>query len=406
MRKSALYSLLFTIFNDALGWGIVLTIFAPLVFDYQSPIIPEQTSDGERNVLLGFLIASYALTQFFSMPIIGALSDHYGRKKLLEWTLLLAGVSCIISAVAISVHSLVLLFVSRLLAGLFSGNAGTAQASIADISSDQNKGKNLALSGIAGSVSWMIGPPLGGILSTSRWVSWFNFSTPFWVMAALFFANAIWVIKAFDETYAKSKLKHDWKQEIKDLVKLWRLPRMNGWLIVAGLFYLGYFFFLMFFPTFLVHMFSFTQENIGFLSAYWAFWWLIGSFILNKSHADKVGASSYIVLSVPILAVCIFANALFQNPIYWLSTLFIMGFAGTAAWTYVMTICSNLAGRTNQGKLFGVLQALTSFASFVSPIAAGFLAIYSIPLPVFVSAFILVLCGLFAANLRRKERRA
>ena len=123
-RKSSLYSLLFTIFNDAIGWGIVLTIFAPLIFDPHHSILPLDTSDSARNIILGFLIGSYAVTQFISMPLIGALSDHLGRKKVLEWTIFGAMAAFVLSAFAIWFGSLVLLFICRLLAGLFSGNSG------------------------------------------------------------------------------------------------------------------------------------------------------------------------------------------------------------------------------------------------------------------------------------------
>ena len=98
MRKGSLYSLLFTIFNDAIGWGVVLTIFAPMLFDHTHPFLPDATSDSVRNVILGFLIGSYAITQFISMPLIGALSDHFGRKRILEWTIFGAMLSSFFSA--------------------------------------------------------------------------------------------------------------------------------------------------------------------------------------------------------------------------------------------------------------------------------------------------------------------
>src|SRR5437870_2255536 len=137
MRKSSLYSLVFTIFNDGLGWGVILTLFAPLLMGQNDTLLPADTTLQMRNLILGLLIAIYPFTQFIFMPLLGALSDHVGRKIVLKWTILCAGISFVISALAISIGSLTLLFFSRFLAGVFSANAATAQAAIADISSEK-----------------------------------------------------------------------------------------------------------------------------------------------------------------------------------------------------------------------------------------------------------------------------
>jgi DHA1 family tetracycline resistance protein-like MFS transporter len=166
------------------------------------------------------------LTQFVFMPFLGAISDLLGRKKVLEWTIACAGVSFVFSAVAIWMKSLALLFASRILAGIFSANAATAQAAIADISSERDKAKNLSLTGIAGGLSWVVGPPLGGLLSSKEYFPWADFATPMWFVAGLFFLNYFWVAKSFEETYVRSEEKHSWKQEIKNIAKLSRIESM------------------------------------------------------------------------------------------------------------------------------------------------------------------------------------
>ncbi|HEV7736353.1 MAG TPA: MFS transporter, partial [Chlamydiales bacterium] len=218
VKKSSLYSLIFTIFNDALGWGVVLTIFAPLLMNNSGEFLSQDTSLQMQTIYLGLLIACYPVTQFIFMPLIGALSDHVGRKKILEWTILCAVFTFCLSAIAIWQGSLVFLFLSRLLAGVFSANAATAQAAIADMSSEREKGKNLSLTGIAGGLAWVIGPPFGGLLATKAYIPWADFATPFWFVAALLLINYFWIRKSFEETLVKTKNSaHDWKQEIKDL---------------------------------------------------------------------------------------------------------------------------------------------------------------------------------------------
>jgi DHA1 family tetracycline resistance protein-like MFS transporter len=399
-RKSSLYSLLFTIFNDAIGWGVVLTIFAPLLFGRSQTILPEDASDATRNVILGLLIGSYAITQFFAMPLVGALSDHFGRKKILEWTIFGAMLSFILSALAVRWESLFILFAARLLAGLFSANSAIAQASIADMSSERAKAKNLSLSGIVGGISWIVGPPLGGFLSTSKWVSWFDFSTPFWFLALLFLINLFWVHKSYVETYAKRE-KHSWLQEIKDLTKLSKIPQMKGWLTVAFLFYFGWFFFVLYYPAFFVQKFQFTQENIGYFSAYMSIFWLCGSLAINRWFGS-LDPSLALAWCLPVSGLLIFLGTVEGNIDGWIWTFPLLALGGTAVWVNTMALVSNLAGTQNQGKAFGILQSIMSLALFIAPLATGFIASFNLEIPLYLGALVLGGAGLYTVAHRFK----
>ncbi len=403
-RTTSLYSLLFTVFNDGLGWGIVLVIFAPLLFDTSAQMLPSDLSTGTRNLILSCLIASYAITQFFSVPIIGSLSDHFGRKKVLLWTIFGAMVSFTLSAIAIMIHSITLLFTARLLAGLFSGNSGTAQASIADLSTESTKAKNLSLTGIVGGLSWIIGPPIGGLLATPKWGSWFNFSTPFWFTAILFISNLIWVAKGYTETYEK-KGKHDWKQEIKDLMKLSKIPKMAGWLWVTGLFYFGWFLFILYFPTLFVLQFQFSQDTIGLFSGYIAIFWMIASTILNRYLAERFNTEKMLLYMLAILGITFLIGTWTGDITAWLISFPILSFCASIGWVLAMTLTSNLAGSENQGKIFGITQSLMSLAILIAPLCSGFAANYNIKLPLYLGGFCFLAIYFFALGLHAKSKR-
>ncbi|HSX11255.1 MAG TPA: MFS transporter [Chlamydiales bacterium] len=396
-HKSSLYSLLFTIFNDAIGWGIVLTIFAPLLFDRSNAILPEDMTDATRNIILGVLISSYAVTQFVSMPLIGALSDHFGRKRVLEWTIFGAMVSFVFSALAVWSGSLFILFAARLLAGLFSGNASTAQAAIADMSSEKTKTKNLSLSGIVGGISWIVGPPMGAFLSSPKWGSIFNFSTPFWFLALLFLINLLWVNRSYVETHQK-KERHDWKQEIKDLGKLSKIPRVGGWMVVSFLFYCGWFFFVMYYPTLFVQKFQFTQEGIGFFSAYLSLFWFSGSLAINKWFGGMNPERS-IYICLPLLGLLMLIATLEGTITGWIWTFPFLALGATTVWINLMSLISNLSGRENQGKAFGVLQSMMSLATLIAPLITGFVATYNVEIPIYFGTCVLLLVGLYAFRL-------
>lgn len=402
-RKTSLYSLLFTIFNDALGWGVVLVIFAPLIFDRSEGFLSPDLSDGWKNIILSCLISSYAITQFFAMPIVGSLSDHFGRKKILLWTIFGAMASFILSGIAVLLRSIVLLFIARLLAGLFSGNAGTAQASIADLSTEQTKAKNLSLTGVVGGMSWIIGPPIGGFLATPKWGSWFNYATPFWFVAILFLLNFIWVAKGYTETFEK-RGKHNLKQEIKDLLKLIKIPRMAGWLWVTAIFYFSWFLFILYFPTLFVLKFQFSQATIGLFSAYISIFWMIASLVLNRHFAMKIDPEKWLIYLLAFLGVTFIISTSIGKIEAWVISFPILATMASIGWILVLTLTSNLAGKENQGKIFGITQSLMSLAIFVAPLCSGFTANYNLSFPLFLSGFCFLGIYLFAAGLRAKAK--
>ncbi len=397
MKKNSLYSLIFTIFNDALGWGVVLTIFAPLLMNDAGRFLSADTSLQMKTMILGLLIACYPLTQFFFMPVIGALSDHMGRKKILEWTILCAALTSALSAIAIWRGSLFFLFVSRILAGVFSANSATAQAAIADMSSEREKGKNLSLSGIAGGLSWVVGPPLGGILSTNEYLPWADFATPFWFVAALFLINYWWVLRSFEETFVKKGTSHNWKQEIKDLSKLSKIPHMTPWLAIMFFFFLGWGFYLLFYPTLLVQRFSLDQSAIGLMSGYLSIFWLLTSTSFNRGLAEKFKPEAFVLLGLPMTGLLVIVLVFAPSIAPWWYLLFpFIAFGGSSIWISLLAFTSNLAGRENQGKVFGIGQSLFALATCISPIVSGLLAATNELIPLLIGGVILLAIGCFA----------
>ncbi len=398
IRRSSLYSLIYTLFCDGLGWGVVLTIFAPLLLNPENPLLPKGTSIATQNLVLGLLIGCYPLAQFIFMPLIGAISDHLGRKKILEWTTLLAGFSFVLSAIAVSIGSLSLLFASRIFAGIFSANSATAQAAIADFSSEHEKAKNLSLTGVAGGISWIVGPPVGGFLSSKAYFPWADFASPLWFVAILFFLNFLWVWKSFQETYVRApKPKHDWKQEIKDLSKLSHIPKMKPWLLISFFFYFGWGFYVLFYPALLVTRFHYDQAMIGLLSGYSSIFWFASSLALNRGLATRFKPEAFILLGLPITGIFCVVLAHTDSIIWWYITFPISAIFGSAIWSMTLAVLSNLAGKENQGKVFGVAQSLTALAMFISPMLSGVLASVSDAAPLTTSGILLALNGVFAA---------
>ena len=186
-----------TVFLDMLGITIIIPVIPALFFDADSLFFGPSYSMDDRSILYGILIAAYPFMQFFGAPLLGTLSDKYGRKPLLRWTILGSLIGYLLFGYAILTHNLILLFISRMIPGFMGGNISIIMSSIADVSSEENKAKNFGMVGAAFGIGFILGPSLGGVLADSELVSWFNHATPFWFTSLLTVINLLFVSFAF-----------------------------------------------------------------------------------------------------------------------------------------------------------------------------------------------------------------
>ena len=187
-----------TVFIDLLGFGILIPVF-PLLISPGSPfrVTPEGWSFTQGLIMLGWLQAIFPFCIFIAAPILGQLSDRYGRKPVLAFSIFGTAVGYVLFAIGISTANIPLLFAARALDGITGGNLAVAQAAIGDVSTHENRAKNFGMLGAAFGLGFIIGPYLGGRLSTPATSfyglfdtpSWFGATTPFWFAAILSHAN-------------------------------------------------------------------------------------------------------------------------------------------------------------------------------------------------------------------------
>lgn len=149
--KSQLSMIFMVVFVDLLGFGILI------------PILPafatKELGLGETSI--GIVLASYSLVQFIFNPIFGGLSDKFGRRKIILYTLLINALGYVIFAFS---HSLLMLLISRVVAGIGGSSIGVAQAYIADVTTSEERSKGMGLIGVAFALGFVFGPVLGGVL--------------------------------------------------------------------------------------------------------------------------------------------------------------------------------------------------------------------------------------------------
>jgi DHA1 family tetracycline resistance protein-like MFS transporter len=196
--KRGLVLVFTTLLLDIIGFGIIM----PVLPAYLSELTG--VSVGEAAIEGGWLFFVYAAMQFFFAPVVGNLSDRFGRRPILLASVLTFSIDNFICAVA---WSYPMLFIGRVLAGISGASYSTSSAFIADVSNDENRARNFGLLGIAFGIGFVIGPVLGGLLGT------FGPRVPFYFAAALAFVNFLVGFFLLPETLAPEHRRvFDWRR--------------------------------------------------------------------------------------------------------------------------------------------------------------------------------------------------
>ena len=388
----------FTLLLNALGFGILIPIIPLLLADPKSQyfMLPHTFTLGQGYIIFGFLVAIYPLMQFLATPILGQLSDKFGRKKILAVSLAGTFIGYILFAIGILIKSIPLLFISRALDGITGGNISVAQAVVADVTTPQNRSRTFGLVGAAFGIGFIIGPFLGGILSESKLVSWFNAATPFWFAALLAFANVILIVICLAETF---KLKKDkkiiWGQSVKNIIKAFNIRELRILFTTVFLFQSGFTFFTTFFSVFLITKFGFTQGNTGNFFAYLGVWLVITQGFLTRIIAKKFSEKK--VLRITLISTGVFILAYLLPSVWWglLIVTPFFAFANGLSQANITGLISNSAGPETQGEILGINASVAAMAQAIPAILTGFIAASLTPSsPSIVAAGVIILGGI------------
>jgi len=187
-KKAAIGFIFLTMLIDVIGWGIIIPVIPKLI----KKLIDGNISDAAK--IGGWLTFAYAITQFIFAPIIGNLSDKYGRRPIILFSLIAFTFDYILLALA---PTITWLFIGRILAGFTGASITTATAYIADISTKENRAKNFGMVGAAFGLGFIIGPVIGGILGQ------YGERVPFYAAAVLCFLNFIYGYFILPESLSK-----------------------------------------------------------------------------------------------------------------------------------------------------------------------------------------------------------
>lgn len=394
MKKKSFIPLLLTIFIDLLGVGIVIPVLAPL---FLSPfgILPADFTYQQGSLLVGLVSASYPIAQFFGAPILGALSDRFGRKPLLILSLIGTMLGYLIFGIGVLTGSLWLLFLGRILDGFTGGNISIAQSAIADMSKQEDRARNFGFIGMAFGLGFILGPYIGGKLVDPSIISWFNNSTPYFFTAILTLLNIFSVGFFFKETI-KEKINRKFSifTGFHNLVKAFSFVELRNLFVISFLLAFGFNFFSQFFNAFLIEKFNISPSQSGDIFAFMGFMIAIVQGGILPQVTKRFKAPT--ILRYSILGIVLgFGLMLLPNKlseVYFVLPILAV-FQGLTQPN--ITALISLQGKDNsQGDILGSNQSINSIAQAIPPIISGFIFSINISLPIITAAIFTLIAWL------------
>jgi DHA1 family tetracycline resistance protein-like MFS transporter len=354
-RSAAISFIFITLLIDVTGVGLIIPVVPGLI----EQLIHGTISDASRYS--GWLAFAYAIMQFLFAPLLGNLSDKYGRRPVLLLSLFGLGIDYIFLAMAPSIGWL---FIGRLIAGFAGASFTTATAYIADISNPQNRAQNFGMVGAAFGLGFILGPVIGGLLGE------YGVRVPFIVAACLSLVNCLYGYFVLPESLAvENRREFQWKRAnpVGSLKQLQKYPAVGGLILSFFLIYLASNAVQSTWSFFGIKQFNWTPKTIGLSLGLVGL--LVGAVqgglirIVNPWLGNK--KSVYVGLALYAMGLFLFSIAT-QS---WMMFLFLVPYClGGVCGPALQSIISGQVPPNEQGELQGGLTSVMSLTNIIGPI--------------------------------------
>lgn len=353
-KKAAIGFIFITLLIDVIGLGIIIPVIPKLIEELIHGNVREAAKYG------GWLSFAYAFTQFVFSPVVGNLSDKFGRRPIILISLFGFTVDYIFLALAPTIW---LLFVGRVIAGITGASFTTASAYIADISTDEDRAKNFGLIGAAFGLGFIIGPLIGGALGH------FGARMPFYAAAILCLVNFLYGYFILPESLDKDKRREfDWKRAnpIGSLKFLFRHPELSGLVAALFLVYVAGHAVQSNWSFFTIGQFKWSEFTVGVSLGVVGILVALVQGVLIRWTTPKLGEykSIYIGLGMYAIGMLLFSFATEGWMMFAILIPYCLG--GICGPSLQSVITKNVAAN-EQGELQGALTSLMSITSTIGP---------------------------------------
>lgn len=354
-RKAAMSFIFITLLIDVTGLGLIIPVFPELIGKMTGGNISQVSQWG------GWLTVVYAVMQFFCAPLIGNLSDKYGRRPVLLVSLLGFGIDYLFMALAPTIGWL---FISRVIAGITGASFTTASAYIADVSTNENRAQNFGLLGAAFGLGFIIGPSVGGLLAE------YGLRVPFLVAASFTLLNALYGYFVLPESLAKENRRpFDWKRAnpVGSLIQLKKYPAVLGLMGSLVLVYIAAHALQSTWTYINIERFHWSKKLLGLsLGVVGVMTMIVQGFLIRYIN-PRLGneRSIYIGLTIYSLGMLAFA---FANQSWMMFAFMVPYCLGGIAGPALQSILAGHVPRNEQGELQGALTSMMSLTSIIGPL--------------------------------------
>ena len=389
-KKAAVGFIFITLLLDVTGIGIIIPVMPSLIMELTGEGLSAASKYG------GWLIFAYAFFQFIFSPIVGALSDKFGRRPVLLVSLFGFGLDYILLALA---PDLWWLFVGRVISGIMGASFTTGAAYIADVSPPEKRAANFGLIGAAFGLGFIVGPVIGGLLGE------FGPRVPFYAAAVLSLLNWLYGFLILPESLPLDKRREfSWKRAnpIGSLVNLKRYPVLAGLIFAMFFVYIASHAVQSTWAYFTMYRFDWGEAEVGYSLGFVGVLSALVQGLLIRWLIPKIGqnATVYIGMILYAFGLVLFSMAGEGWMVYPYMVVYCLGgIAGPA----LQGIMSNQVPSNEQGELQGALTSMMSLTSIIGPpVMTGLFAFFTGPeapielpgAPMMLGAA-LVLIGLF-----------
>jgi MFS transporter, DHA1 family, tetracycline resistance protein len=356
MKKQAAISFIFiTLLIDVIGWGLIIPVMPELISGLKHITVNEASKEG------GLLLFVYAFMQFICAPILGSLSDQFGRRPVLLFSLFGFGIDYIFMGFA---PSFGWLFLGRTISGITGASFTTANAYIADISTVETRAKNFGMVGAAFGLGFIIGPAIGGLLT-----GW-GIRAPFYAAAILTLLNWLYGYFILPESLStEHRRKFEWQRAnpLLSLRNLKKYPALIALFLALVLDYLASHAIQSTWSYFTAYRFLWSPRTIGISLAVVGILVSFVQGVLIRVITPRIGNDRSIYLGLLLCATGMFLFA-FANQ-SWMMFAFLIPYClgGIAAPALQATITGHIPPNA-QGELQGSLTSLLSITSIIGPL--------------------------------------
>lgn len=357
MKNRPLASIFLVVFIDLLGFSFIL------------PLLPYYAATfGASPFVVGLLTASYAAAQFFGAPILGRLSDRFGRKPVLLVSIFGTFLGFMLLGVA---NTLLVLFISRLLDGLTGGNISVAQAYISDVTDASNRAKGLGMIGAAFGLGFIFGPALGGFLS--QW----GYTVPAFVAAGLSLINlalvALWLPESLTEQKRTELAAGPARPRftVQAMLQSLRRPIVGPLLHTRFFFGLAFSMFQTIFALYAQYRFNLSVEETAYILTYVGVLSVLTQGVFIGRLTKRFQENTLILISTAVMAVSLLGWAFSPSVLTLLIILLPTAVSGGVLNTVINSAATKAVAPNEIGGILGISSSLESITRVIAPSLGG-----------------------------------